>query len=275
MDDMGIDKQVVFPSIWQGCLAEQVELEAALARSHNQFMATQCGASGGRLSYVAVVPFRRPDLAVAEIRRVKQAGGAAAVYARGIEWDLPLSHPMLWPIYEEAARQDLPVAVHVGNGASPAVLRMLEGVPRPYLDDFPQTHPLAAGLNSGPFVLYAFQQLLSSSLLEDFPDLRLAFLETGTDWTVRLVKGLVAKKGPKVGQWLGERVFVSCSLSDDLPYVISKLGDDFLITASDYPHGDAFREDHLSDGLTRRGDLSERTVEKILTDNPQRLFHHF
>jgi predicted TIM-barrel fold metal-dependent hydrolase len=275
MDETGIDKQVVFPSIWQGCLAEQVELEAALARSHNQFMATQCGASGGRLSYVAVVPFRRPDLAVAEIRRVKQAGGAAAVYARGIEWDLPLSHPMLWPIYEEAARQDLPVAVHVGNGASPAVLRMLEGVPRPYLDDFPQTHPLAAGLNSGPFVLYAFQQLLSSSLLEDFPDLRLAFLETGTDWTVRLVKGLVAKKGPKVGQWLGERVFVSCSLSDDLPYVISKLGDDFLITASDYPHGDAFREDHLSDGLTRRGDLSERTVEKILTDNPQRLFHHF
>src|SRR5436853_7334809 len=79
MDEMRIDHQVVFPSIWQGCLAENVELEAALARSHNQFMATQCGVSGGRLSYVAVVPFRRPDLAVEEIRRVKQAGGAAAV----------------------------------------------------------------------------------------------------------------------------------------------------------------------------------------------------
>ena len=272
MDEMGIDKQVVFPSIWQGCLAENVDLEAALARSHNQFMATQCGHSGGRLSYVAVVPFRRPDLAVAEVRRVKQAGAAAAIYARGIEWDMPLSHPMLWPIYEEAERQDLPIAVHVGNGSSPAVLRMLEGIPRPYLDDFPQTHPLAAGLNSGPFVLYAFQQLLGSSLLDDFPNLRLAFLETGTDWTVRLVKGLCNRKGPKVREWLGERVFVSCTLDDDLPYVIGKLGEDFLITASDYPHGDAFREDHLSEGLLRRGDLKESTVEKILSDNPQRLF---
>jgi predicted TIM-barrel fold metal-dependent hydrolase len=251
-----------------------VELEAALARSHNQFMAAQCSLSDGRLSYVAVVPFRRPDLAVTEIHRVKEAGGVAAVYARGIEWDIPLSHPMLWPIYEEAARQDLPVAVHVGNGASPAILRMLEGVPRPYLDDFPQTHPLAAGLNSGPFVLYAFQQLLSSSLLDDFPGLRLAFLETGTDWTVRLVQGLAVKKGRKVREWLGERVFVSCSLADDLPYVIGKLGDEFIITASDYPHGDAFRADHLSDGLVRRGDLGEGTVDKILADNPRRLFHH-
>src|SRR5204862_5249428 len=107
---MGIDKQVVFPSIWQGCLAENVELEAALARSHNQFMAKQCGQSGGRLWYVAVVPFRRPDVAVEEIRRVKQASGAAAIYARGIEWGMPLTQPMLWPIYEEAARQDLPSA---------------------------------------------------------------------------------------------------------------------------------------------------------------------
>ena len=272
MDEMGIDKQVVFPSIWQGCLAENVELEAALARSHNQFMATQCSQSDGRLWYVAVVPFRKPYVAVEEIRRVKQAGGAAAIYARGIEWDMPLSHPMLWPIYEEAARQDLPVAVHVGNGSSPAVLRIGEGVPRPYLDDFPQTHPLLTGLNSGPFVLYAFQQLLASSLLEDFPSLRLAFFETGTEWTPRLVKGLCQRKGPKVRDWLGERVFVSCQLDEDLPYVINQLGDDFLITASDYPHGDAFREDYLREGLARRGDLAERTVEKILSDNPERLF---
>lgn len=271
MDEMGIDTQVVFPSIWQGCLAENVELEAALARSYNQFMATQCGQSGGRLSYVAVVPFRWPDVAAAEVRRVKRAGSAAAIYARGIEWDMPLSHPMLWPIYAEAEQQDLPVAVHVGNGASPSILRMLEGVPRPYVDNFPQTHPLAAGLNSGPFVLYAFQQLLGSSLLEDFPTLRLAFLETGTDWTVRIVKDLCARKGPKIRDWLGERVFVSCKLDDDLPYVIDKLGEDFLITASDYPHGDAFREDHLREGLVRT-EIKESTVDKILADNPRRLF---
>jgi len=56
--------------------------------------------------------------------------------------------------------------------------------------------------------------------------------------------------------------------------VIKNLGDDFLITATDFPHGDAFREDHLSESLTRRGDLEDCTVEKVLSANPPRLFHH-
>ena len=62
MGELGVDKQVVFPSLWQGAVAEDVELEAALARSYNEFMAVQCGQSAGRLWYVAVVPFAAPTL---------------------------------------------------------------------------------------------------------------------------------------------------------------------------------------------------------------------
>jgi predicted TIM-barrel fold metal-dependent hydrolase len=51
------------------------------------------------------------------------------------------------------------------------------------------------------------------------------------------------------------------------------LRDDFLVTATDFPHGDAFRQDQLAQGLLRRNDLSEKTVGRILSDNPQRLFH--
>ena len=54
----------------------------------------------------------------------------------------------------------------------------------------PHVHPLGKGIVSGPYVLYAFQQILGSTLLEDFPKLRVAFLEAGSEWTVRLVKGL-------------------------------------------------------------------------------------
>jgi len=53
---------------------------------------------------------------------------------------------------------------------------------------------------------------------------------------------------------------------------VGKAGDDFLVTATDFPHGDAFRQDQLAQGL-RRSDLSEKTVGKILSANPQRLFH--
>jgi len=274
MDELGIDTQVVFPSIWLGCLAENVDLEAALARSYNQFMATQCGRSGGRIWYVAIVPWRRPEMAVQEIGRVKALGSVAGIYARGIEWDRPLTHPDHWPIFQAAAQQDLPVTVHVGNGSSPAIREMFQGVPRPTYDDSrPHVHPLGKGIVSGPYVLYAFQQILGSSLLDDFPQLRVAFLEAGSEWTVRLVKGLRSRNTAKIDRWLAERIFVSCALDDDIPYVIGKNGDDFLITATDFPHGDAFRQDQLAAGLKARGDLSELTMKKILSENPRRLFH--
>ena len=181
--------------------------------------------------------------------------------------------PGTLPIYQEAERQDLPVTVHTGNGSSPTISRMLEGVPRPYYDEFPQIHPLGRGIVSNPYVLYGFTQILSSTLLDDFPKLRVAFLEAGIEWTTRFVKGLGEKRRPKVDRWLADQVFVSCAIDDDLPYIASKLGDDFIVTATDFPHGDAFRQDQLARGLINRGDLSSTTIEKILNKNPGRLYH--
>jgi len=151
---------------------------------------------------------------------------------------------------------------------------MFQGVPRPtYEDGRPHVHPLGKGIVSGPYVLYAFQQILGSALLDDFPKLRVAFLEAGSEWTVQLVKGLRGRNRAKIDRWLAERVFVSCAMDDDLPYIIGKNGDDFLVTATDFPHGDAFRQDQLANGLKTRGDLSDATMERILSANPQRLFH--
>src|SRR3954452_24787121 len=71
LDRFGIAEQVIYPSAWIGCLADDVELEAALAHSYNRFMAEQCRQADGRLWYAAVLPYRRPQAAVEEIRRVR------------------------------------------------------------------------------------------------------------------------------------------------------------------------------------------------------------
>ena len=47
----------------------------------------------------------------------------------------------------------------------------------------------------------------------------------------------------------------------------------YPLTATDFPHGDAFRQDQLAQGLIKRGDLSAPTIEKILSKNPARLYH--
>jgi uncharacterized protein len=256
LDLLKVDRQVIFPSLWLGCPSENVDLEAALARSYNRFMANQCNQSGGRLRYAAVLPWRRPDLAVQEIREVKGKGSAAGIFVHGIEWDIPLTHPSFRTVYEEAERQDLPITVHTGNGSSPTITRMFEGIPRPEPRTFPFVHPLGKGLVSGPYVRYGFTQFLESDLLEEFPRLRVAFLEAGCEWTVSTVSSLNRKK--RAMELLGERVFVGCLPKEDLSYVTGKLG--------------AFREDYLTRGLEDRGDLSDETIEKILATNPQRLY---
>ncbi len=225
MDKMGIDHQVVFPSIWLGTLAENVELEAVLASSYNDFVSSRRSESGGRLHYVAVLPWRRPDLAVAEIKRVKQLGSAVGIFVRGMEWDNPLTHPMLRPIFAEAEAQDLPITVHVGNGTSPTISRMLEGIPRPrYGDPSPHINTFGAGIVSAPYVQYAFQQILGSDMLERFPEMRVGFMEAGAEWTVPIIRRLKERKP------------------------------------------------QLLDDALERGGLTALEVDKVLGENPSRLF---
>ena len=107
--------------------------------------------------------------------------------------------------------------------------------------------------------------------MDDLPKLRVAVQELGCEWVPLWVKSR-RENGNKVQDWLGDRFFVACAVADDLPDVINRVGDDFLVAATDYPHGDAFREDHLAEELERRGDLSATTIEKILSGNPSRAF---
>lgn len=272
MDHMGVDKQVIFPSLWLGCLAENVEIEAALAKSYNRFMAAQCNQSNGRLWYAAILPWRDSEKACAEIKRVKAAGSAASIFARGLEWDAPLSHPKFFPIYEEAQRQDLPVTVHTGNGSSPTISRMLEGMPRVGAKTSAFIHPLGIGLVSAPYVRHAFMQLLGSGVLETFPKLRVAFLEAGSEWVVGIASEVETRWHKRIGDLLGTRAFVSCKVSEDIPYLVKKLGKDFLITATDYPHGDFNRQDQLRGGLEQHEELNSEIIGCILAKNPARLY---
>lgn len=69
MDHYGIDQQVVFPTMFLQAAVEDVQLEAALARAYNNYLSNACGRSKGRLKWTAMVPWRDPEAAVAEVRR--------------------------------------------------------------------------------------------------------------------------------------------------------------------------------------------------------------
>ena len=88
------------------------EVEAAMWRSYNRWIAQACAPSNGRLRWVCRVPLTNMEDACAELRFAKEHG-ACGVFLRSIEGDRFLSDPFFFPLYEEASALDMPVCVHV------------------------------------------------------------------------------------------------------------------------------------------------------------------
>jgi predicted TIM-barrel fold metal-dependent hydrolase len=257
LDAAGIDQQVVFPTLFLTTTTEDVQLEAALFRAYNDFMGGVRQESGGRVQFAAQVPIRDVAASIAELGRAK-ALGACAVMLLGVTWDRTLDDEALCPFYEEAERLDLPVCLHFGWG-SPAI-----------------TSAFRAGqsFNSATLpVLMGARSVLASNLFEEFPRLRFAFLETGSQWLPWMLHQL--KRSGKTGReryFREGRAFVACEADEDINYITEVVGEDCFVVASDYPHGDPSHEDNLSAAIMAREDVPLRVREKILSANAQRLY---
>ena len=167
MDREGIDVSVLFPtsSFAVTALFER-DYAVAYARAYNDFVAEVCRNSP-RLKAVGLLPFQDPAAAVQEANRaVRQLGLAAiAVATQGMKEHL--GAPTFWPIYEELQRLDVPLCVH-NRRQGPA------GEKR--FDSFLFMHTIGRPVET--FIQFA--GLIYSGIAEQFPKLRVAFLECGS-----------------------------------------------------------------------------------------------
>ena len=91
MDKLGIDIQVLYPSLLQS-VSERPEVEGALWRAYNRWMADAWEKGRGRLRWVCRVPLTSIEDAAAEMRYAKQHGGCG-VFLRSVEGDRFLCDP--------------------------------------------------------------------------------------------------------------------------------------------------------------------------------------
>jgi len=134
-----------------------------------------------------------------------------------------------------------------------------------------------------PEQLMACTAVIYSGLLEQFPTLRVAFLEAGAgwvpfwmehmdgEWSKRKFDAPLLKMLPSEYMRCG-RVFVSCEPEEKtLPYVAEWLGADHILFPSDYPHWDGAFPEAVNE-LMERQDVSDQLKRKIFCENPQRLY---
>ena len=116
MDELGVDVQVIFPTIFIIPLTPRPEIELALCRSYNRWMADIWRQAKERLRWVAMLPLLSMDRVYDEAKFAKE-NGAVGIFLRGSECDLLLSDSYFFPLYDAASRLDLPICIHSATGS--------------------------------------------------------------------------------------------------------------------------------------------------------------
>jgi predicted TIM-barrel fold metal-dependent hydrolase len=261
MDELGIDIQVLYPSLFLRPLTAKPEVEEAICHSYNQWLVDICRKGEGRLRWVAVVPMMNMESAVAEAKFAK-ANGACAIFSRGLIDDKRLSNPFFFPLYEEAEKLDLPICVHASTGNFDWV-QLFEGESGFARFKVP--------------VLSAFHSIVYDGIPQKFPKLRFGFIEVRAQWVpymvVELARRLTRDKRNNVENIIRDnRLYIACQTDDDLPYVIKYSGEDNIVIGSDYGHADTSSEIEALRNLKRKGEVEPRIIDKILYDNAKALY---
>jgi predicted TIM-barrel fold metal-dependent hydrolase len=71
------------------------------------------------------------------------------------------------------------------------------------------------------------------------------------------------------------RIYVTCQVDEDLPYILKTVGEDNLMVGSDYTHRDPSMELEFRTILQERadkGEIPQGSIQKILYDNPKTFY---
>ena len=264
MDRLHIETQVVYPTLFLIYLTDDVELEIALCKAYNRFLAQACSRSRGRLKWVAVLPLRSVDASIQEMQEAKK-NGAVGLFFRGIEGALTLDNPHFFPIYRLASSLDLSICIHTGSGA-PSMLDLF---------DVERNSTFA---HNRILPLVAFRDLVANKIPELFPGLRFGFIEASAGWIpylVHVLRRLVRERwkfASSVDLFHEYRLYVACEADEDLPYIARYAGEDHILVGSDYGHNDPSKEPELVATMRAREDVPGTLIEKILCHNPRNFY---
>ena len=263
MDELGVDVQVIFPTMFIIPLTARPEIELALCRSYNRWMADIWKQAKERLRWAAVLPLFTMDRVFEEAKLAKE-NGACGIFLRGSECERLLSDSYFFPLYDAASCLDLPICIHSGTGSSG-------------LYDYFRYETI--GFSKFKLVIVgAFHNMIMDRIPERFPKLKVAFLEAGAQWLPYVLNDL-CKRYKLQGRELNakellrqSRFYVGCETSDDLPYIMEIAGEDNLVVGTDYGHADSASELRALDGVLQNSRVSSSVADKIVGANAKALY---
>ena len=282
LERSGMDAIVLYPSV--GLFVTAVPTlhpatAAAYRRAYNTWLADFC-TGDSRLVGVGTVDLRDPVEAAREARRcVERLGFKAIMINPDPVTAYPLFDPFHDPLWDAIQDLDVPLAIHEGAGT-------------PINVGAQHFYHWAPGRGVAGFVMgnmLASLALIGGGVLERFPRMRVVHLEVGCGWVPywmdRMQAGIqganrqTSRFIPLEGltmhpaDYFRRQCYVAADPDDpQLGYVVETLGDDNIVTSSDFGHPEGRGYVHAIEETLALTDVSDTTKRKIMWDNPAHLY---
>ncbi|MDC0034007.1 amidohydrolase [Alphaproteobacteria bacterium] len=261
MDELEVDIQILYPTLFIRPYTARSEVEYALCRSYNRWLAEINAQAPNRLRWVVCPPLLSMDKVREELEFGK-AHGACGIFVRAWEHDHLLTDSFMHPLYEMAGELDLPICQHAGLDSA-------------RLYEFYAGSPFNRFKLSG---VGAFHHLLLTGTPAKFPKVRWGFIELSAQWVPYAINDLELKfkifhRNDTVGNWLKDNnIWVACQTTDDLDKVLECTGEDNLVVGTDYGHYDTSTEIEALRTIRIDGKIPASICDKIMGDNACALY---
>lgn len=266
LDHFGLKYAICNP-LYGGAAAVSETMGAAICSAINDWIAAEWLAKEPRLRASIVVPVQAPHLAVEEIERLAPDPRFVQILLPAAA-DMPYGKRYYWPIYEAAARHNLPVGIHAGSIYRHAPTA--NGWPSHYLHDYVAAHQMMED---------QLLSLVSEGVFTKFETLRVVLIESGVTWlpgflwraikTWRGVRAEVPWVKESPATLIRRHVRLTAQPLDappdpaELADLIDQIGsEDMLLFATDFPHWQFEGDEALPPGLP------DATANRMMFDNP-------
>ena len=280
MDIEGIDIAVMYGTRGRQILCHDnlaPDYAAALARAYNDWAHDYCGSNPQRLKFAAQIAMHDIPLAVAEARRcVSQLGAVAVIGTPNPVNGQHLHDEACEPLWDALEELDVPIGFHPTGNTS-----LKDDAGARYVGHA-NFHPIAHAIRNRVELMGAIASLTTGGVLERHPRLRAAFLEGTAGWLYWWLWRLDdqwEKFGPGCehqlsmlpSEYFKRQCYIALDVDEEPAVdVVRKLGAEYFVVSSDYPHSDGAFPEALQQffGLP----LDEQARRKILWDNCARLY---
>ena len=276
MYQMGVDMAFVYPThlLWLvGVDKMPAPQVGAYVRAYNNWLRDFCSYNPQMLRGVGVVNQHDPSGMLKDLERIVEWGWKAVYLRPNPVKGRILSDPAYEPFWKRCEESNIAIALHETTHSR---------VPTAGADRFDSRFALHAC--SHPMEqMMALLALIEGGVLENHPQLRVGFLESGCGWLPywlwrldREYEDLQWEVGDRVkmkpSDYFRRQCFIAVEPSETyIPKLLEELGEDNLIFGSDYPHMD-HNPDVVDDMVALEGQLSKKVLQKIIWDNPRRFY---